>query len=116
MPEIPSFDLVLTRAPGRVSLVLAGELDIASSRRLTKYLAQLARTYRGAVVIDLRELTFIDSTGIGALAAAARHARRDGWDLTIVKGPPPIHRVLDLCGTLPLSDAPPGEEAVRRSA
>jgi anti-sigma B factor antagonist len=61
------------------------------------------------VVIDLRQLTFMDSTGVAALVAADRYARRDGWSLAIVKGPPQVQRVLEICGlteVLPLADEP----------
>jgi anti-sigma B factor antagonist len=61
------------------------------------------------VVIDLRQLTFLDSTGIAALVEADSYARRDGWNLAIVKGPPQVQRVLELCGlteVLPLADQP----------
>jgi anti-anti-sigma factor len=63
------------------------------------------------VVIDLRRLTFVDSTGVAALVAADRHARRAGRSLAIVKGPAQVQRVLELCGlteVLALADEPPG--------
>jgi anti-anti-sigma factor len=109
--EAASFDIRLTRTPGRATLTLVGELDTATTPRLKKYLATLARTHKGLVVIDLRQLTFMDSTGVAALVAADRYARRDGWNLAIVKGPRQVQRVLELCGlteVLPLADEPLG--------
>jgi anti-sigma B factor antagonist len=109
--EAASFDITLTRASGRVTLTLVGELDLATTPRLTKYLTTVAETHRGLIVIDLRQLTFLDSTGVAALAAADRHARRGGWKLAIVKGPPQVQRVLEFCGlteVLPLADQPLG--------
>ena len=75
--------------------------------RLNKYLSTLAQTHKGLIDIDLRQLTFLDSTGV----AADSYARRDGWSLTIVKGPPQVQRVLEICGlteVLPLADEPLG--------
>jgi anti-sigma B factor antagonist len=50
------------------------------------------------IVIDLRQVTFMDSTGAAALVAADRHAQRDGRSLAIVKGSPQVQRVLEVCG------------------
>jgi anti-sigma B factor antagonist len=86
-----------------------GELDMATTPRLKKHLTTLARTHKGLVVIDLRQLTFLDSTGTAALVAADSYARRDGWSPAIVKGPPQVQRVLEICGlteVLPLADEP----------
>jgi anti-sigma B factor antagonist len=108
--EPPSFDIRLVRTHGRVTLVLSGDLDTATTPRLKKYLATLADTHRGVLVIDLRRLTFMDSSGISALVAADSHARRDGLELTIVRGPPQVQRVMEICGlgdVLPLADEPP---------
>jgi anti-anti-sigma factor len=46
--------------------------------------------------IDLRALTFMDSTGLAQLFAANRRAREQGRRVVILKGPGPIDRVLDL--------------------
>jgi anti-sigma B factor antagonist len=107
--EAAPFDITLTRTPGRATLTLVGELDMATTPGLKKHLTTLARTHKGLVVIDLRQLTFLDSTGIAALVEADSYARRDGWNLAIVKGPPQVQRVLELCGlteVLPLADQP----------
>lgn len=106
----PSFDITLTRTPDRVTVTLAGELDASTTPRLKKYLSALTATHRGLMVIDLRPLTFMDSTGVTALIAADGFARRDGWSLTIVQGPPQVRRALEICGltpVLPLADEPP---------
>jgi anti-anti-sigma factor len=81
------------------------------------YLTTIAATQQELIVIDLRQLTFLDATGVAALVAADRHARGDGRSLAIVKGPPQVQRVLDICGlteVLALADEPlgaDGEEA-----
>jgi anti-sigma B factor antagonist len=108
-PDAASFEIALTRAAGRVTLTLVGELDLATTPRLEKYLTTIAATQQELIVIDLRQLTFLDSTGVAALVAADRHARRDGRSLAIVKGPPQVQRVLDICGlteVLALADEP----------
>ena len=64
-PEI--FDISVSQNDGTSIVRMSGELDLASSDRLSALLAELSdRT----VVVDLAGLTFIDSSGIAALVAA----------------------------------------------
>lgn len=48
------------------------------------------------VVLDLRELCFIDSSGVHVILDAARDSRQHGGHLLIVRGPAPVDRVLTL--------------------
>ena len=66
------FDLTVTQdANGARRLALRGELDLGTAGRLEQALSESD----GAVVLDLRELTFMDSTGVRVLLEAAE---RDG--------------------------------------
>jgi hypothetical protein len=47
---------------GELAEALVGEVDIATTPPLNKYLSTLAQTHHGLIVIDLRQLTFLDST------------------------------------------------------
>ena len=51
-----------------------------------------------AVRIDLRGLTFIDSSGIRALLLATRRSQRRAAKLSIIPGPPQVMRVFELLG------------------
>jgi stage II sporulation protein AA (anti-sigma F factor antagonist) len=88
-------------------LVLHGELDVAYAPELRQELGALAGDGR-KLILDLRRLDFIDSSGIAVLLDAARDARRDGWDLGIIRGgSPEVERVLSLTGLddlLPFTD------------
>jgi anti-anti-sigma factor len=67
---------------GRVRLGLIGELDVAAADQLRERLDTLA--LRGSpVLLDLRRLQFIDSSGVGELVRAVSDARRDGRSLEI---------------------------------
>jgi anti-sigma B factor antagonist len=58
---------------GAATVALSGELDVATVPKLEAALLEQLRQ-RPAVVIDLSELSFIDSSGIGALLQAKRTA------------------------------------------
>jgi anti-anti-sigma factor len=78
-------------------LVLRGELDLASVPQLLEQ-AEAAIGDGGSLVLDLRGLRFIDSTGLGAVARIDRAAQRAGTTLTLVAGPANVQRVFEISG------------------
>ena len=85
---------VRTRRVGDAPWVaLSGELDISTAPEVERELARLDRQDPPRVVVDMRDLTFIDSTGLRIILAADSRARRAGRQLQIVPGPPSVHRV-----------------------
>lgn len=76
------------------SIRLAGELDLSSASQLQEVL-DVAVAYGGTILVDLTELTFMDSTGINALLRAA--ISLDGRGCIILHGEQDrVRRVLDL--------------------
>jgi anti-anti-sigma factor len=75
-------------------IVLTGELDIASSKVLEEQLAAVETNSPEALVLDLRRVDFIDSTGLRALIAADERARAAGRRLVIARGPGAVERLL----------------------
>jgi len=82
---------------GDRTLVLHGELDIATAPELVDLLARL-RHHGHAVVVDLAEVTFMDSTGLTTLMDAHRQAQRNGWSFAVRRPSPAVQRVFDLSG------------------
>jgi anti-sigma B factor antagonist len=75
---------------------VGGELDIATTPQLERTLdASRARL----VVLDLRELAFIDSCGIHAIVRAGIRARQAGRRLVLVRVPSDVDRILTLTGS-----------------
>jgi len=75
---------------GDVVVEVRGEVDLACADRLAELLRGIARRLRPvSITVDLLHVTFIDSTGLGALAAAAGAARVHGIRLT-VRNPSPF--------------------------
>jgi anti-sigma B factor antagonist len=88
-------------AEGRVALVLAGELDIASAPRLQKAVERLcANELLSELTIDLQGLEFIDSTGLAAVVFASRLCESRGRELALIRGPDVVQQVFALTGLL----------------
>jgi anti-anti-sigma factor len=97
LPQRPEFEVTVSTEDGVRVVTVRGELDLDTMQELTEALAAddgpLATT-----VIDLRGLTFIDSSGVSGVLSAARRARDAGGRLVCVPGAPSIRRVFELTG------------------
>jgi anti-anti-sigma factor len=91
-----SLDIAVQQDEGQTRVVLAGELDIASTERLEQELAAIERNARGTLVLDMRQVEFIDSTGLRTLIAANERARSGGRRLAIVPGSNAVERLLSV--------------------
>jgi anti-anti-sigma factor len=91
----------ITVEPDRdeVVVVAAGELDILSSPALVSEARELRASGFRRVVLDLRKVSFVDSTGLRALLELRRDAEVDGEDLTLVDGSPAVSHIVDLTAT-----------------
>jgi anti-anti-sigma factor len=69
--------------PGTLTIGLDGELDIATAPALEQLLTELERDRWPTVVLDLRHLSFIDSSGIRALLTANRRIGGQGGRLVV---------------------------------
>ena len=94
------FAIRLEESGEKVSIELEGELDIATTPSAD---AELRRVEKGVenggarvIVLDLRGLTFMDSTGLRLLVSADARARNGEYRLAIVRGPAAVQRVLEL--------------------
>lgn len=109
---MPSFDLQVVRHGRTIRIAPSGELDIATAPEFEQAISQATAEPDSELVLDLRQLTFMDSTGLRTLAQTNAQADADGFELSIVRGPRQIERVLEISGLgalLPLVDAPPEE-------
>jgi anti-sigma B factor antagonist len=77
-------------------LVLGGELDIASAPALDEQLEQAIGPDVAFVIVDLRGLQFMDSTGLATMIRAWQAARRAGRRFVIVRGSPQVDRLFEL--------------------
>lgn len=79
---------------GRV-VALRGELDACTCQGLAEH---LIGSPGSLVVLDLCQLTFMDSSGLGAIHAARRVALEEGGNLVVCRPNPMVYRVLEITG------------------
>jgi anti-anti-sigma factor len=93
-----TFDIDITNSDGATRLALRGEFDIAYAPQLEREIRRFAEAGGNRLVIDLRGLSFIDSTGLRIVLEARQRAANSGFDLEIVRGPEQVQRVFELTG------------------
>jgi anti-sigma B factor antagonist len=81
-----------------VHVELSGELDISTASDVEARLMELERSSPERLVLDLRRVNFIDSTGLSMIINADGRARKDGRRLTIVSGDGVPRRILRTVG------------------
>jgi anti-sigma B factor antagonist len=91
----PVFSIESLRLDDGVMLVLRGELDLSTVSAVDGELARDEEAHR-LIAIDLRELEFIDSTGLHMLIRADHRVREAGGRLVLVNGSPQVNRVFEL--------------------
>jgi anti-sigma B factor antagonist len=79
-------------------LRVAGEVDVYTAPRLRERVVQLLADGVRHVVADLREVDFLDSTGLGALVGSLKRLRERDGSLTLVTGPERVLQVFRLTG------------------
>jgi anti-sigma B factor antagonist len=80
---------------------VVGELDIATAPRLAQTLRSAELCAR-RLVLDLRDVVFMDCCGVQVIVNASIRARQAGGRLVVVRGPSSVDRVFGLTGTAPI--------------
>jgi anti-sigma B factor antagonist len=94
--ELPEPFAIETRPDrGRVHLVPRGVLDLATVGEVTRELDDLVARGFGEIVLDLRRVCFMDSTGLRMII---RQSARDDLRLTVIDGPSAVSRLFDVTG------------------
>jgi anti-sigma B factor antagonist len=94
--RVPALALSVRPDRTRVVVAVSGEIDIATVDDLRAAVRELRASAWNDIVLDLRDVELIGSTGLAWLVATTRSASRDGWSLSLVDGSPAVSRVLEL--------------------
>jgi anti-anti-sigma factor len=97
LPKRPEFEVTVSTDDGVRVVAVSGELDLDTMGELNEALAA-DNGLQATTVVDLRGLTFIDSSGVSGVLSAARRARDAGARLVCVPGSPQIRRVFQMTG------------------
>ena len=81
-------------AGGAVRVALRGELDLEHAYTFDEEMRGVEGTRPPCIVLDLRGLSFLDSSGLARLLAVNRRARRERRRLLLVRGPKAVQRLL----------------------
>ena len=101
---------------------VAGDIELSNASQLKSDLRSACEQDACRVVVDMSEVTFIDSTGIGVLVGALKRTREQNGSFALICPQPRVRRVFEITGLLqvmPLfntidealgQDTPPGNE------
>jgi len=87
-----------------IVIELAGELELANAAAVNDELRRACATDCRRIVLDLRRLEFLDSTGIHAFVQSHKRCVEDGRAISLLLTPGPVLRILEVCGMLRLLD------------
>jgi anti-anti-sigma factor len=89
-------EITTQQLEGQIRIALTGELDIASAPQFEEGLAKAEGDTPGVLVLDLRGVEFIDSTGLRAVIGADERARSAGRRFVILRGTAAVERVFSV--------------------
>ena len=96
MPDDHPFSVRCDQREGGAIVVVTGEIDMSTSPALREQL-RAPEAQAETVVLDLRAVTFMDSSGLGAIVGQHKRAREHGFRFAVaVGGAPSVERILAL--------------------
>ena len=97
----------LDRTDDTVTVALHGEVDVATVDQVRVALADAVAGRPRTIEIDLRGLSFIDSTGLGALVFGFQRSREENIGFRLARPSPGIRQILVLSGLLEVVELVP---------
>ena len=74
----------------------SGDLDLTTAPRLREELVRVVVGGQPRVILDLQEVDFVDSTGLGVIVGLLKRTRSQGGDLRLVSTRPGMRKILEL--------------------
>jgi anti-sigma B factor antagonist len=105
--ELGALSMSSERSGAAHTICLFGELDLATTHRVEAELKRVEATDARTIVLDLSDLTFINSTGVHLIVDASLRSRADANGPSLLRGSATVQRVLQICGaetSLPFTD------------
>ena len=92
------FDVETTERDGVNVLTLRGEIDVYTAPQLRQTIVDLVDGGATKIVVDMRMVEFLDSTGLGVLVEGLRRIKSKDGDLSIVATQDKILKIFDITG------------------
>jgi len=110
----PAFEVRCERRDAAAVVTVSGELDLDSAEQLSEVLLS-PEAQAATVILDLRKVTFIDSSGLSVVVAEHQRASAaDSRFAVAVGGAPAVQRLFDLSGLTGAITLIPDPDAVLR--
>jgi anti-sigma B factor antagonist len=95
-----SIDLKTEEGGGTLVFKLRGSLDLATAPTVRAAFSEATEKGSHDLIVDLAQLEFLDSTGLGVLIGAHRRTAERGGSLRLVVSDGPISRLLNITGLI----------------
>jgi anti-anti-sigma factor len=96
--SVTNLSLETREEAGAVRIAVSGELDLSSALTFDEEVRRAEERLPDTLVLDLRRLRFMDSTGLRLIMSAQSRARTRGRRFAIVLGSDPVKRLFRLAG------------------
>jgi anti-anti-sigma factor len=108
--DVPSVGQLLisrSREESRYTLALQGELDLVTAPELEDTIAELCLNHPGEIIVDMRQVAFMDSSGLRTVLASMDMCRLHGCEFMLVPGNASrrLFEITGVIGDLPLREA-----------
>jgi anti-sigma B factor antagonist len=112
--EAAGLDLQQVSREGATILDLAGDIDARCAPLLRQSLVEVIESVGGVIVVDLSDVSYLDSVGLGTLVGALKRANERGAALRFVVTGSQILKVLNITGLIRVFETyATAEEAIR---
>src|SRR3954454_18112861 len=98
VPSPPQFAVTLREVGTTSEITVEGDLDISTVAELRAGLHDALQREPERVVVDLRPVTFIDSSGLRCLIEAKALAETSGLEVVVLRPLPPVDQTFEICG------------------
>jgi anti-anti-sigma factor len=110
-----NFDVAVAREGDALVVSPTGEIDLATIGHVREAVDR-DHDGRGSLVLDLRSVEFMDTSGLRYVLELSERAAKEGFGLRVVRGSAAVQRVFEVSGLearLPFVDDPAQEPGPR---
>jgi anti-sigma B factor antagonist len=97
-PDVELPARVVSHSGTAITVAVGGEIDIANAAQLRACLGDCLADGCADITLDMRELTFIDASGLSVLVYVTKLVKSRGGHLTLQRPPPIVHKLLEISG------------------